>query len=59
MFNLYYGEKLVFIHEYYNACIGQAKYFFKHKNMNEKQFCIIDTENHIKHYVNVELLRGE
>ena len=45
------NEKEVFRHKYYNACIGQAKYFYNRKNM-KGHYTIFDEEDRILYDIN-------
>lgn len=49
------GETL-FSHTHFNACIGQAKYFYRREGLRGS-FRILDNLNRIISYINEELLK--
>ena len=55
-YQLFMDDKLVFEHSHFNACIGQAKYFYRHKNM-KGVYRIEDVINRIGYSVNSEMLK--
>ena len=42
---LYYNNEAIFSNKYFNACIGQAKFYYRHREMTESQYFIEEKEN--------------
>jgi len=60
-YELIYNNDVVFESNHYNACIGQAKFFYRRKGMNQHRYMIREHINGCitNHDVNTEILKED
>lgn len=55
-YELQLNGETIFSHTHFNACIGQAKYFYRRKGLRGS-FCIFDNLNRVISCINEESLK--